>query len=631
MKKKLLVFCVLVMMVMCLFAISISAATEVIDGLTYDLQSNGTARLGKNANQGVAVETLIIPEKVTGSDGKEYTVTEIYEGSFKSNKNIKYVSLPPTITVIGAASFNSCSNLVFIDFNDNQNNVSMINWGVFKDCSSLKAVCLPDNMKTIGDQAFTNCKALTAVYLPANLEIIKGNKGDGPAFGGQNSGNACKELFFTNEKFEVRDENGDFYTAETFKVPEKPSVYYFPSTLKAMTGAHNKNNNAMDSEGMIISGGMSDCGIQHCTGINSVLVLPEGYMGYADQPSGDAILDENQLGDTLNNGLLPGCGIADNPLTVVFMGKIHRVSMDRKDGNTKYTTYVFANKANTGFENTKIGTWYNTSDTAYRNQDEMYVVFCHANNGEGAKYKIGFKGQEGKTTYPVLTSELQEGAIIHTVSPILSKAPEGVPCPNDNPLNTFCFCGKTIDVNAHQLDLLSGATEIAVKYENYFANGKRLVKCADCEHNEEIEVNPIITSFKGYSVKENGNGIVVGYTLDKEALKEYERVNGKPLEYGFVLAVKAKIGENAPINADGVAYDGVIKQAITSTSYTGVEFKLSGNVWDKEVTVNGEAILLKDLEIVLTGYIFGSTGVVYVSNEATSENAATVCYNQLLQ
>ena len=76
MKKKILLFVAIVAMLVCLFAISASAATtETIDGVTYYL-NNGSASV-TNANKSCALETVIIPETVVGADGKEYTVKEI--------------------------------------------------------------------------------------------------------------------------------------------------------------------------------------------------------------------------------------------------------------------------------------------------------------------------------------------------------------------------------------------------------------------------------------------------------------------------------------------------------------------------------------------------------------------------
>ena len=632
MKKKILLLIAIASVLACLFAISISAATtETIDGVTYYL-NNGTASV-TNANQKCALETVIIPEVVIGADGKEYTVKTINQQAFKDNKTIKYVSLPATMTKLDAAAFYGCSNLVFVDFNDNQNTITSSSYGIFRNCSSLKAICLPDGMTNIPDQAFTNGTSLTAVYLPARVEYIKGNKtaNDGPAFGNS------PEMYLVNEKFEVRDENGNFYTAETFVLPEKPEVYYFPSTLKTITGSHNINGSfTMDEYGMVANNGLEDCAFYNLPNINSVLVLPEGYQGYDDRviASNNAQLTDHR-GDTIQNGLFQKCGTKENPLTVVFLGKIDRVSMGRK-GEYQYTTYVFANEANTGFENTKIGTWYNTSDTGYSNQNEIYVVFCHANNGEGAKYKIGFTGSNDNKTYPVLTSELQEDAVIHTVSPNANTVVSEPTCVLGTVVNTFCFCGKAIDTNkeilgsalGHEYSLDKGATKHSIVYANYLADGVLNTKCARCDECDGSKVNPIISSFKGFSVKENGSGLTIGYTVDYDALDNYAKINGKNVELGFVFAIQSKVTDNKLLDTDGTKInDSVVKASFVTYAYEGSENvrKHTG----AELRISGNFENIKDVAICIAGYIYDGN-VVYLNSNSSSDSADFITYGQLI-
>lgn len=53
---------------------------------------------------------LTIPEKVE-VDGVEYTVTEIAEDAFKGNTDLTEVTIPGTVTTIGAGAFEGCTNL----------------------------------------------------------------------------------------------------------------------------------------------------------------------------------------------------------------------------------------------------------------------------------------------------------------------------------------------------------------------------------------------------------------------------------------------------------------------------------------------------------------------------------------
>ncbi|MBQ4510903.1 MAG: leucine-rich repeat domain-containing protein [Clostridia bacterium] len=627
MKKKLLVFSVLVVAIMCLFAISISAAsTEVIDGVTYYL-NNGSASITNANKSGCTIETVIVPEVVTGKDGQGYTVKEINNQAFQGNQNIKYVSLPSTLTKIGQQAFQNCSNLVFVEFNDNTNAMNWPGCGVFDNCKALKAISLPDGLSKIPDQCFRNCAELTAVYLPSSLQWISGNKGDDGAGFYNNA-----QMYFVQNSFDVVDENGDFYTAESFNAPAKPSVYFFPSGLLYLCGHHNHNgSHAMDGAGMVSNTGYDDLAIAKCQSLNSVLVLPEGFTGFDDVANKG---NPDQRGDTVGSGLIRNCATSSNPITLVFMGKIDRVSMDRKSGGTQYMTYVFANEANTSFENTKIGTWFNTSDSGYQNQNEMYVVFCHANNGAGAKYKVGFKGTDGQTNYPVLTSELQEGASVHVVNPNKAQTTPA-DCVNNAVATNFCFCGAAMGTSevensalGHEFDLEKGATKLSIVYANYLANGELSVKCARCAECAKSETAPIISEFKGFSVSEKGDGITFGYAFNNDAIAEFEAVNKCEVELGFVVAAKALLGENAPLKADGAAAtDKVIKASVANDEYTAADFVLRG-AWEGNVTINEAEIDIKKVEFYMAGYIIINGAVSYLNYGASGATASTVTFEQ---
>lgn len=50
--------------------------------------------------------------------------------------------------------------------------VTIIDDGVFQDCTSLEKVLLPSSLKTIGSQAFKNCKALYCINIPSSIVEI---------------------------------------------------------------------------------------------------------------------------------------------------------------------------------------------------------------------------------------------------------------------------------------------------------------------------------------------------------------------------------------------------------------------------------------------------------------------------
>ncbi len=643
MKRKFVFFVAITAVLICLMAISASAATETINKVTYDLNTGNKTATVTSANKYCYLTEVIIPEKVTGSDGNEYTVTAIGKEAFRGNLNLMYISLPATITSIGEAAFLDCKNLVFVDFNDNQNKITANAYGIFRNCTSLKALCLPDGLTAIYDQFATNATALTAVYLPSNLEFVRGNKWawDGPAFGNS------PEMYLVNEKFSVRDENGNFYTASTFVPPKKPEVYYFPENLKAITGDHNTNENfKMDDSGMVTNTGLEDCGFYNLPNINSVLVLPESYQGYDDRElstSGWKVAQFTDFrGDTIESGLFQNCGTEENPLTVVFLGKIDRVSMGRS-GQSQYTTYVFANPANTGFENTKIGTSYDTSYATYSNQTEMYAVFCYANNSAGAKYKLSFEGSDSLNTYPVLKTELVEDASCHISSPRNNEIAKLPDCVTDMLINTFCFCGVPIETNVtvegtktnHNFNLEEGATKVKITYVNYLAKGNATIKCAKCDVTSKATAAPIIIEFKGFSTKINGDGLVISYLIDYTALDEYAKINKDSVQLGFVIAVKHLVSGEL-IDQSGNAAENVSKIPLViwnesssledDVRYNGAEMILTG-FENGTVDVNGTETDIRDIEIYMAGFLIDANGVYYLNANGSSDSPNYTTYN----
>ena len=103
-------------------------------------EDNKTVTINSASNYG---DVVVIPEKVYKGTSDEYTVTAL-GFSFTDNKTLESVTLPKTVTQLGADS-----------------------WGnaMFQNCVSLKEVLNTSQLEGIGSYVFSGCSSLTKVDL----------------------------------------------------------------------------------------------------------------------------------------------------------------------------------------------------------------------------------------------------------------------------------------------------------------------------------------------------------------------------------------------------------------------------------------------------------------------------------
>ena len=223
---------------------------------------------------------------INGKTGKSYGydniveldipqgVTSISTSAFASNKVIKRVSFPDSVTSIGGTVFEYSSSLEEFTFEHNANSelTTIPNW-MFAQCTSLKAISFPDCVtKFTGVAQLGGCKNLTAIYLPAKLVSTEGGQNANGTFG------QLPKAYFVNEPFTYDN------------IPEKPDVYYFPAGYYTATGE------AFDS----------------CGNLNKVLVFRADNASFTG-----AYMFEKSVCDS--NGTKP---------TIVFTGNVAAVSVD---------------------------------------------------------------------------------------------------------------------------------------------------------------------------------------------------------------------------------------------------------------------------------------------------------------
>jgi hypothetical protein len=145
------------------------AEVVTIDGLIYGLERGYHLAWVEGYTEGIT--EVDIPSVIT-SEEVEYSVIEIAESVFKGCSSLQSVTIPNSITTIGRWAFNGCSSLQSVTI---PNGVTTIKYATFQGCSSLRSVTIPDNVTTIDDAAFDGCSNLQDIKLPESVTTIGRN------------------------------------------------------------------------------------------------------------------------------------------------------------------------------------------------------------------------------------------------------------------------------------------------------------------------------------------------------------------------------------------------------------------------------------------------------------------------
>ena len=141
-----------IIMVVMLVLTTSSAFAEEIDGLNYKLDSE-TAILIPKTN-GKYAGDIVVPGKIKGTDGAEYSVVTLGAECFSACYNLSSITIPSTVTVIGVRCFKECGSLTSVVI---PSSVSSLGEGCFKNCSSLTSINIPSSVTSLGYECFYGC------------------------------------------------------------------------------------------------------------------------------------------------------------------------------------------------------------------------------------------------------------------------------------------------------------------------------------------------------------------------------------------------------------------------------------------------------------------------------------------
>ena len=120
-------------------------------------------------------------QTITGYRGSDTSITlpsvdidgapiqAVNDDAFQGNTSLTSVTIPSSITSIGARAFAGCSSLTSVTIPDS---VVRLGSGVFSNCSSLTDITLPSGLAAIEQSSFFYCEKLTSIAIPSGVPSI---------------------------------------------------------------------------------------------------------------------------------------------------------------------------------------------------------------------------------------------------------------------------------------------------------------------------------------------------------------------------------------------------------------------------------------------------------------------------
>jgi len=522
-------------------------------------------------------------------DGDEMKVTitncgYIGEGAFYKAANITELYIEGPFEYINKSTYRECAKLQKLTIKNTGDTYVLIGNGesnpvleelyiegkidvkdtpVFQNNVSLKHVYLGEGVREIGPNAFYKCYALETMYLADTITTIGDRAIDMET--------ASKQ---TSTSFMFVDENGNMdntmptsltyiggHFLKHFTIANTQII--FPESFTSHT-----SEQKYDFEGTKYPDGFSIVYLGKMTAVN----LHKFYQ-HNESKNITVYLTKNSPADIKNyrveanvgaDGIISHgayAGINPNGTLEIYVDQ----TLQNNIKATEYVKFVFCSSGEVCFVTRVNIPWGDSMATSWGNFVSTPVTY-----------------EQLEAAYTVYNESAEVDKIVPAKHPMVS-APEfsDATCTEPGGLKTYCLaCGqiatieKTADPLGHKLEIKDGATIVSVTYATYDASGIKVVNCATCHENCEVEAKAIFTVL-GSSEKLFGDGaIAIGYEINKSAIADFE-ATGKTFKYGVYAVSKEKLGDNDIFGENG-AFAGAMTKEITKYQNNAFELKLSG-------------------------------------------------------
>ena len=458
------------------------------------------------------------------------TITVISSSMFNGCSSLTSITIPSTVLTISSEAFLSCSALKSVTFNDG---LTSIGSRAFES-ASIESLVLPSTLTVIGSKAFYNSASLKSVTIPAGFTLI-----DDYAF--QNCQQLATVTFLGNagEKAVIDQAAFEKCTAlTTLVIPEgvttlgncvckNAGIQYLtlPTTLSVLNGSEHFNGSSL----------LSVVGLEN----TSITKIP--YSMFRNQrkwnpsvvklPSAVTVIDQYGFAD---------CGME----VFIFSPVVEKIG-----------TEAFVNCKNLK-EVYLPSTITSISSSAFANNLRNDIVFFVTSNDEEYLNTVlnGVKADDPTDIVPLSVYNLDKNAYIkgrHLIS-------------------GYSLCEAFYNgAHEYKMDII---------YSSYHIDGIKATTCGveGCTLNETTVAKALFTCLGSSTSETDSSSMVLGFTINSEAISEYTEVTGKSIKYGVFAVAEQVLLENDIFNENGSVATGVVSWEILDQSLVAFDLKIIG-------------------------------------------------------
>ena len=194
---------------------------------------------------------------------------------------------------------------------------------------------------------------------------------------------------------------------------------------------------------------------------------------------------------------------------------------------------------------------------------------------------------------------------------------------------TKSYSGINLVVGYSHCDAYYGGVHaenvITLDIKSFLEEIQKYSTCVECGYKAEAGKIPALFMCDGYSTPENDRAeLVVGFSIDNEAIKEYEAISKKSVEFGAFAAAQANLGNGYIFDENGNKIEKSVVAKIEGYSYGMFELRISGFTNDNKNAklAMGAYVITKDAETTEYSYL-------QVSAPNANEKYSFISYNDV--